>query len=71
MQACGCTGCRRRAPTGLLLLYGYYYYMHIMYKMYVCAGVWVYRVQEEGTDGVRTGLSQTIVDVPSSSDKVA
>ena len=35
------------------------------------AGVWVYRVQEEGTDGVRTGLSQTIVDVPSSSDKVA
>ena len=41
-----------------------------MYIMFVCAGVWVYRVQEEGTDGVRTGLSQTIVDVPSSSDKV-
>lgn len=36
----------------------------------VTPGVWVYRVQEEGTDGVRTSLSQTIVDVPSNSDKV-
>jgi hypothetical protein len=36
----------------------------------VSPGVWVYRVQEEDISGVRTGLSQTIVDVPSNSDKV-
>lgn len=33
-------------------------------------GVWVYRVQEEDLDGKRTTLSQTIIEVPSNSDKV-
>lgn len=33
-------------------------------------GVWVYRVQEEDMDGKRTTLSQTIIEVQSSSDKI-
>jgi len=32
-------------------------------------GVWVYRVQEEDIDGKRMTLSQTIIEVPSNSDK--
>ena len=33
-------------------------------------GVWVYRVQEEDLEGKRTTLSQTIIEVPSNSDKI-
>eukprot|EP00286_Rhodomonas_abbreviata_P028041 CAMPEP_0181308920 /NCGR_PEP_ID=MMETSP1101-20121128/11736_1 /TAXON_ID=46948 /ORGANISM="Rhodomonas abbreviata, Strain Caron Lab Isolate" /LENGTH=326 /DNA_ID=CAMNT_0023415367 /DNA_START=17 /DNA_END=997 /DNA_ORIENTATION=- len=33
-------------------------------------GVWVYRVMEEDMDGKRMMLSQSIIEVPSSSDKV-
>lgn len=33
-------------------------------------GVWVYRVIEEDMDGKKTFLSQSIIEVPSSSDKV-
>jgi len=33
-------------------------------------GVWVYRVQEEDLDGKRMTLSQTIIEVPSNSDKI-
>jgi len=33
-------------------------------------GVWVYRVQEEDMEGKRMILSQTIIEVPSNSDKI-
>jgi len=33
-------------------------------------GVWVYRVQEEDITGVKSALSQTIIDIPSNEDKV-
>ena len=33
-------------------------------------GTWVYRVQEEDMDGKRMTLSQTIIEVPSTSDKI-
>ncbi|EKX48164.1 hypothetical protein GUITHDRAFT_106239 [Guillardia theta CCMP2712] len=33
-------------------------------------GVWVYRVQEEDVSGKKTVLSQTIIDIPSNTDKV-
>lgn len=36
----------------------------------VTPGSWVYRVQEENLEGSKTYLSQTIIEVPSNSDKV-